>query len=88
LLFYERQKPLGIRAVYHTMVETQGEIGHPADADKIVPIRCGHHLRTLLNLPYAQDRELRLIDNRRAEEPAKYAWIRDRECAACDFVRL
>ena len=67
LLFDERQEALGISAVDHAMIEAESEICHPANADKVVSIRSGEYLGPLLNLTNAENRELRLIDNRCAE---------------------
>ncbi len=39
LLFDERQEALGIGAIDHAMIEAEGKIGHPANADKVVAIR-------------------------------------------------
>src|ERR1051325_2899794 len=79
LLFDESEEAFCVRAVNHAMVETQGEIGHPTDADEVVAIGRRQHFRTFFYLANAENRELWLIDYRCPKQPAKHARIRNRK---------
>src|SRR5205823_14404368 len=82
------EKLLGIGAVDDAMIETRSEVSHVADRDVVFAIWSRKNFRALFDSADAEDRYLRLIDNRRAEQTAKHTGIRDRKRAAGDFVRL
>src|SRR6185503_21338482 len=63
-----------------------GEIGHPANADEVVAVGCSHDFGPFFNLADTENCQLRLVDDRRSEQAAEHAWVRDREGAAGHFV--
>src|ERR1700722_1284211 len=67
-------------AVDHAMVVGQGQIDHRANRDGVVD-----HYRTLLDGAKAQDSDVRLVDDRQAEQAAKYAGVGDGEGAFGNF---
>ena len=79
---------LGVRPVDDTMVVGQGKICHLTNRDIIVAFGRGQNFRTFFDRSDAKDRDLRLIDDRRAEQSAKNTGIRDREGPALDLVRV
>src|SRR6185369_15576489 len=86
LLFDECEEPLGVCAIDHAMVETEGKIGHPTNADEVVAVGCSHDFGLFFNLADTENCQLRLVDDRRSEQAAEHAWVRDREGAAGHFV--
>ena len=70
------------------MVVAEGEVGHVANADRVVPEVVLHDDGPLLDHPGAEDRDLRLVDDRRPEEIAEDAHVGDREGAALDVVEV
>ena len=67
----------------NAVVVAERQIPHRPDRDRIVD-----HDGTFLDVADAEDRHLRLVDDRHAEQRAEHAGIRDGERAAADFVRL
>ena len=57
-------------------------VDHRADGDGVV-----NHHRALLDSTHAQDRHLRLIDDRETEEVAEDARVRDRESSPLNIIR-
>src|SRR5947209_7337073 len=82
------KKLFRIGAIDDPMIEAEREIRHMAYGYVILTIGCGQNHRPFFNLAHAKDRNLRLIDDRRAEQSAEDAGIRNRECAAGNFIGL
>ena len=68
------------------MIEAQRKISHVTDRDVIIAIRGRQDLGAFLDFADAEDCDLWLIDDRRAEQAAKDTRIGDGESAAGDFV--
>src|SRR5258708_6687512 len=82
------EKPLCIRPVDDAMIEAQCEIRHLADGNVVFSVGRGKDFGPLLDLPDSQDRYLRLVNDRRAEQPPKHSGISNGEGPAGNFVRL
>ena len=65
------------------MIVPKCQIRHRPDRNRIIDDN-----GALLDVADAEDRHLRLVDDRHAEERAEHAWIGDREGAAGYFVGL
>src|SRR5580704_10699009 len=81
--FHFSGKLIPQRAVDQPVIECQGEETLRAYPDGVVD-----HNRNLLDSADAQNRDLRLIDDRRGEDAAEGAEIGDGECAALNFIGL
>src|SRR5438128_12674374 len=77
-LAHARHELIGDRAVDQTMIERQRQDAHRADGDEVAFLRLDDD-GTFLHAADAEDGDLRLIDDRRAEKAAVEAGIRDRE---------
>src|SRR6266850_3945095 len=76
---YKGQELVGDGAVDDTMIERDGKISTGADRDRILSICAGQNLGPLLDRPDAEDRHLRLIDDRRAHQRPEHSRVRDGE---------
>ena len=74
-----REEATGIGAVDDAVVVGEREVGHAAHRDALAAPVVGHDDRTLDDGADAQDRDLRLVDDRRVEQRAVAAEVRDRE---------
>src|SRR5690606_9264270 len=70
------------------MVIGERKVCHITYSDKIFAIRGSHYFCAFFDGSDTKYRNLRLIDDRRAEKPAKNARIRDGECPALNLVRV
>ena len=73
----------GALAVDDAVVERDGDVPHPADDDLAVADD-----RPLLDAVDAEDRDLRVVDERRHEQAGGLARARDRERAAAQLLRF
>ena len=80
------EEPFGVRAVDDAVVKAQRKVSHVTDRDVIIAIRGRQDLGAFLDFADAEDCDLWLIDDRRAEQAAKDTRIGDGESAAGDFV--
>src|SRR5947209_15100976 len=87
-LFDVGEEALGVRAVNDAVVEGEGEVGHLADGYHVIALFGGDDTRALLDCADAEDGDLRLVDDGRAEESAEDAGVRDGEGSARDLVGL
>src|SRR5438093_9261848 len=71
------------RAVNQPVVIAERQVGHRSNGDGIVD-----HNWTLFNRTHTENRDLRLIDDRHAEQRTKDTGIGNREGAASHFIRL
>ena len=78
-----RHEAVGVGPVHQAVVEGQREVAHGPDGDGVV----AHH-RPLLDGPDPEDGHLRLVDDRRAEEAAEDAGVRDGEGPALHLLDL
>src|SRR5262249_55844807 len=86
-----RQEPAGVRAVDQPVIVAERQMTRRVDRDGIVTSATAavgrlYHDRALLDAADAEDRDLRLIDQRQPVHGAEDAGIRDREGAALDLV--
>src|SRR5437763_14507993 len=70
------------------MIEAECEISHAANGDIVFTVSRGKNFRALFDLANAENRNLRLIDDRRAEQSSEYARVGDGESAARNFIRF
>ena len=70
------------------MIKAEREIRHAANSDIVFTISRGKHFGALFDLTHTENSDLRLVDNRRAEQSAEYARVGDGESAARNFIRL
>src|SRR5581483_3898396 len=82
-LFDFRHELVGEGAVDQAMVEAQREVADGADGDGVVDDD-----GRLVDGADSHDRDLRLVDHRRADQAAEAAEVRDGECPTLDFVGL
>src|SRR6266545_3192610 len=78
--FQRHQELVGCRPVDQAVVEGQRQIAHWPDGDRVYPLTRDHD-RALLNRADAQDRRLRLVDDRHREQAAADTMIGDCEGA-------
>src|SRR4030095_15258605 len=88
ILLHKGKESLGVRSVDDTMIIRESEVSHLPDGDVVVAFGGCEDLRTLFDRPDAEDRDLRLIDDRCSEQSAEHAGARYCECSAGDFVRV
>src|SRR5262249_3271211 len=79
-LLHECEKTAGFGAVDQPMVVAETEVTHRPDCNGIV-----HDHRALFNRADAEDRDLRLVDQRQAVQRAEHTWVRDRESPTLHF---
>ena len=77
----------GVGAVDDAVIEAQREALDGADRDGVVAVLVGEDFGFLVEAADAEDRGLRLVDDRRAELLAEDAGVGKREGAAGDLVR-
>jgi hypothetical protein len=78
-----REELVGYGSVDDPVIEAQGQQSYLPDGDCVVD-----HNRPFLNHPNPKYRDLRLIDYRRSDQPAKYAGIGDREGPPLHIIGL
>src|ERR1700682_1928215 len=83
---YKTQELIGDGAVDDTMIERDRKISTSADRDCVLSIGAGQHLWPLLDRSDAEDRDLRLIDDRRSHQRPEHPWIRDGERSFLHFL--
>src|SRR5581483_10600768 len=88
LLLHERQELVRDRAVDQTVIEAQRQVRARADRDRILAILALDHFWTLLDRADAHDRDLRLVNDGRAQQRPENAGVRDRERALFHFLGL
>ena len=71
------QELVGDRSVDDAMVVAERQVTHRPDRDRIVDDH-----RTLFDIADAEDRDLRLVDDRHSEQGTEHARVGNRECAA------
>src|SRR5450755_734508 len=79
---------VGHRAIDDAMVVADAEVHHGANGDRIVAVLVGEHYRLLDDSADAQDRNLRLVDDRHAELGAEDSRVGDGERATLHLVGL
>src|SRR5919201_3552238 len=83
-LFHELR---GVGAVDQPVVVGEAEVHHRPDRDHVLAALVRDDDGPLDQRLDVEDRHLRLADDRRADDRAPAAWVRDRERAALDVVR-
>src|SRR2546426_12801654 len=80
------EESVRVGAVHDAVIVGHRYHAHGADRDRVGAVRQRHHLGTLLNRAHAEDRHLRLVDDRRPRVRPEHARVRDGEGAALDLV--
>src|SRR5213083_1470124 len=83
ILLHLGHELIGRRAIDHPMIEGKAEVSHGTDRDRVI-----NNNRALLHGPDAEDRDLRLMDDRRAEQAPRAAVVGDRKRAALHFIGI
>src|SRR5688572_22485365 len=86
-LLDRRQEAGGIGAVDDAVVVGQREEAHRAHGDRLAEVGVVDHDRSLDDGAGAEDRDLRLVDDRGVEERAATTRVGDRERAATELIR-
>src|SRR3954454_10439609 len=77
----------GVRAVDDAVVVGQREVDHRPDRDRLAAVGVRDDDWPLDDAACSEDRHLRLVDDRRVEERAAAAGVRQRERPAAELVR-
>ena len=81
------QEAGGVGAVDDAVVVGQGQVDHRADRDRLAAVGVGDDDRALDDRAGAEDRDLRLVDDRGVEQRAAAAGVGQREGATAELVR-
>src|SRR3954454_7822656 len=81
ILLQLRHELAGVGAIDDPMIEAQRQSNNAADGDGVVAVLVCQHCRLLEQTADAEDRRLRLVDDRSAELLAEDAGIRNRDSA-------
>jgi hypothetical protein len=81
------EEPGGVRPVDDAVVVGEREVHHRPDRDRLPHLGVGDDDRALHDGTRAQDGDLRLVDDRRVEQRAAAAGVRQGERATGEFVR-
>src|SRR5438270_240038 len=70
------------------MIEAEREISHAANSDIVFTVSRGKNFGALFDLANAENRDLRLVDDRRTEQSPEYARIGNGEGSGGYFIRF
>ena len=86
--YHHAQELVAKHPVQDAVVESKGQVSHGSDSDCIAAIRVAYYHHSFLDRANSQYRALGLVDDRRSQQRAGDAVVRNRKSAAPDFVRF